>query len=154
MGAFQSRGTSNTILVRTAAKDELEASWEPATASGIKKATSRLAQLKKAADKAEEAKRKQETDDFEKRQAELKKREEAKLIVLEQPTTPAAKIKIKMAVQKRGERVRLFGWVHALRKQGGLTFIVLRDGTGYLQCVLAGRLVSTPALVSLKRKRS
>jgi asparaginyl-tRNA synthetase len=68
--------------------------------------------------------------------------------VLVEPATAASKIKIKQAVAKRGERVRIFGWVHRLRQQGGMTFIVLRDGSGYLQCVLAGDLVRPPLFVS------
>jgi asparaginyl-tRNA synthetase len=41
----------------------------------------------------------------------------------------------------RSQRVRVFGWVHRLRVQKGLIFIVLRDGTGYLQAVLSGTAV-------------
>ena len=38
----------------------------------------------------------------------------------------------------RGKRVRVPGWVHRLRSQKDIIFIVLRDGTGYLQAVLSG----------------
>ena len=34
-----------------------------------------------------------------------------------------------------GERVQLQGWVHALRRLGGVNFIVLRDGWGTVQAV-------------------
>jgi nondiscriminating aspartyl-tRNA synthetase len=34
-----------------------------------------------------------------------------------------------------GKRVRLAGWLHALRRLGGVSFIVLRDGWGLVQAV-------------------
>lgn len=34
-----------------------------------------------------------------------------------------------------GERVRLTGWLHALRRLGGINFIILRDGWGTVQAV-------------------
>lgn len=53
-----------------------------------------------------------------------------------------AKIKIREAVASRGKRVKVSGWVHRLRVQGkDMMFAVLRDGSGYLQCVLTGQLV-------------
>ena len=52
-------------------------------------------------------------------------------------------IRIKESVAHRDQRVKLFGWVHRLRRQGkNLMFIVLRDGNGFLQCVLSDLLVS------------
>lgn len=49
--------------------------------------------------------------------------------------------KISKLADLRGQRVRVFGWVHRRRDQGGIMFVVLRDGTGYLQSVFSGRVV-------------
>lgn len=47
-------------------------------------------------------------------------------------------IKIREAKNSRGKRVVVQGWAHRIRQQGKmLMFIILRDGSGYLQCVLA-----------------
>ncbi|XP_068623477.1 asparagine--tRNA ligase, cytoplasmic [Battus philenor] len=92
----------------------------------------------KASDKA-----KAEEESNEKRQQNL---EEAKKIVISQDQSlPAAKIiKISQAAEYRGERICVRGWVHRLRRQGkALAFLTLRDGTGFLQCVLHGVLCQT-----------
>ena len=34
-----------------------------------------------------------------------------------------------------GETVTLCGWVYNKRSSGKVRFLILRDGTGYLQCV-------------------
>ena len=80
-----------------------------------------------------------------KKSAEDEKRlEDARNVVIVQDASlPAAKqIKIRDATAHRGQRVKIHGWVHRLRSQGkNLMFIVLRDGTGYLQSVLTDKLV-------------
>nr|CAD7396342.1 unnamed protein product [Timema cristinae] len=72
--------------------------------------------------------------------------EEAKKIVIkEDQSLPKAKsIKINAARQHRDVRVKIYGWVHRLRRQGRqLIFITLRDGTDFLQCVLNDSLCQT-----------
>ncbi|XP_052902722.1 asparagine--tRNA ligase, cytoplasmic [Anopheles moucheti] len=89
---------------------------------------------------------KQKREEEEKAKNREQNLEEAKKITIqEDPSWSVAKsIKIAHGADNRGVRVRLYGWVHRLRRQGkGLMFITLRDGTGYLQCVLTDTLCQT-----------
>jgi len=98
----------------------------------------------KAADKA-----KKDTEDADRREKNM---EEAKKIVVEQDASlPAPKqIKMRDAVANRNTRVKIFAWVHRLRRQGkNLMFAVLRDGTGFLQCVFNDLLCQTYDAVTL-----
>ncbi|XP_065716123.1 asparagine--tRNA ligase, cytoplasmic [Patagioenas fasciata] len=87
-----------------------------------------------------EAKEKKEAEDLLRREKNL---EEAKKVVIKNdPSLPEPKcVKIGALEAYRGQRVKIFGWIHRLRRQGkNLMFIVLRDGTGFLQCVLSDEL--------------
>ncbi|XP_049285175.1 asparagine--tRNA ligase, cytoplasmic [Anopheles funestus] len=89
---------------------------------------------------------KQKREEEEKAKNREQNLEEAKKITIqEDPSWSAAKsIKITHGADNRGVRVRIYGWVHRLRRQGkGLMFITLRDGTGFLQCVLTDTLCQT-----------
>lgn len=64
-----------------------------------------------------EEKQKKLLEDEEKR---LKNLEEAKAIIIQEDSTlpSAIRIKIKDSISHRDQRVKLYGWVHRLRRQG------------------------------------
>ncbi|KAG0281392.1 hypothetical protein BGZ95_004422 [Linnemannia exigua] len=146
--ALQVHGDSVKILVwkvAAAGTDEVSA-YAPISGAALKKAIKKVGELEKKAKKMAEQANEQAAKD--KAAAEERERvlEVAKSIVLtEDPSLPAAqKIKIRGGVENRGKRVKISGWVHRLRVQGkNMTFIILRDGTGYLQCVLTDNLCQT-----------
>lgn len=124
--------------------------FEPAAKSQLKKIQKIwVRESYKSADKE-----KREAEDAEKRKQNL---EEAKKIVIsEDPSWPAAqKIRIFEGAENRQKRVKIYGWVHRLRRQGKcLIFITLRDGTGFLQCVLNDRLCQTYDALTLTTESS
>ena len=87
--------------------------YEPTSKSQLKKIHKLWAREQH---KNEEKLQKLQIDD-EKRTANL---EEARAIkIVEDPSLPAAKrIKIIQSKEHRGQRIKLFGWVHRLRRQG------------------------------------
>ncbi|XP_067937991.1 asparagine--tRNA ligase, cytoplasmic-like [Watersipora subatra] len=78
--------------------------------------------------------------------------EAARSITITEDTSlpEAVKIKIRDAEQYRGKRIAVEAWVHRLRRQGkSLMFLVLRDGSGYLQAVCSNAMCQTYDAVRL-----
>ncbi|CCG84773.1 protein of unknown function [Taphrina deformans PYCC 5710] len=135
---LEAHGNQASIYIRKTQEHE----YTKITPTAMKKALKGLEVTLKKKAKSEELARAQASADESLRQQNAAKLEESRLVRLEQDETlPASnKIKIRAASSSRDVRVRVSGWVHRLRSQKGLIFIVLRDGTGYLQCVLSGVL--------------
>ncbi|KAG1139923.1 hypothetical protein G6F37_008609 [Rhizopus arrhizus] len=120
--------------------------------AAFKKAKKTFAEQQKKAKKLLEQQKKQEEELKKKLEDEAKALEHAKSIVLtEDKSLPVAeKIKIRQSTEKRGKRVKISGWVHRHRVQGkDMMFVVLRDGSGYLQCVLTGKLCHSYDAITL-----
>ncbi|KAG9293554.1 hypothetical protein G9A89_005557 [Geosiphon pyriformis] len=140
--ALQKHEDSIKILIRKTSQEE----YKDISGAALKKAKNRVVDLAKKAKKAEEQEKMKAQKEKELLEAEQKKLEDAKKIVLTQDFSlpKATKIKIYQGISKRNERVQISGWVHRLRTQGkDMMFVVLRDGNGYLQCLLSGILCHT-----------
>ncbi|XP_006461406.1 hypothetical protein AGABI2DRAFT_185659 [Agaricus bisporus var. bisporus H97] len=145
--ALFTHGDSVKYLFR---KDATAAYDEP-TQSSLKKAKKTADGLEKKKKKAEELAAKEAKEKAEQKEKKEKLLEESKKIVLEedQSLPKATRAKVSKLADLRGQRVRVFGWVHRRRDQGGIIFVVLRDGTGYLQTILSGRVAQTYEALTL-----
>ncbi|XP_023172217.2 asparagine--tRNA ligase, cytoplasmic [Drosophila hydei] len=113
--------------------------FEPAAKSQLKKIQKLF--VREGQKNAEKQQR--EAEDAEKRAQNLE--EARKVKISEDPSLPVAqRIRIEKGTEHRNARVKIYGWVHRLRRQGkSLIFITLRDGSGFLQCVLNDVLCQT-----------
>lgn len=151
MQAMKFAGKEPFPTIYVDSKDEKsEAKYETAAKSQLKKIQKLWAQdNRKNADKA-----KKEEEDAKKRGQNL---DDAKKIIIKQDPSwaEAKRIKISEGKENRAIRVRIYGWVHRLRRQGkGLMFITLRDGTEFLQCVLTNQLCQSYDAVVLSTESS
>ncbi|CUM55459.1 Asparagine--tRNA ligase, cytoplasmic [Debaryomyces fabryi] len=126
------------IFVYKQLEDSEEFGYSEISASALKKAKKGADGLKKKQEKQaklqEEQKKKQ--DDAAKKFAEMDL-----ISIKEDESLPEAKkIKLGKIQDNIGTRVVVQGWIHRLRLQKGLGFITLRDGTGFIQCILTGDL--------------
>lgn len=168
---LQQHTEQTTYLVLKKEGDETEATWKPAAKAALKKAANYAAAQKKKAGKEEELalRNKQEEADRQ------KVYEEAKKIVLKEDTSLPKAVKIHLGEKRpevvklgsgerpkevdysssaRGTRVRVMGRVHRFRSQKEVLFVTLRDGHGFMQCVLTGQLVKTYDALTLTRESS
>lgn len=115
-----------------------ENEYQEISASALKKARKGSDGLKKKALKQKEQelkKQQQAADSAAKQMAALS------IKIVEDKSLPKpVKVKIDQSYEQVGKRVKVSGWIHRLRNNKKVTFIVLRDGYGYLQCVLSGDL--------------
>lgn len=108
--------------------------FQDAPKAAIKKATGYLEILQKKAKKAADRATAPTASGTASGAEYIELQEDASL-----PTAQKIKIREAVAAREAGRRVVLYGWVHRLRMQGkNMMFITLRDGTGYLQCLLSG----------------
>ncbi|KAF8435072.1 asparaginyl-tRNA synthetase [Boletus edulis BED1] len=129
-----------------------DAEFDAPTQSATKKAKKDAQGLEKKRLKAE-AEEKEARERQERREKRLE--ESRKVVLVEDASLPAPiKSKIVNLERLRGQRVRVSGWVHRLRDQQEIRFIVLRDGTGYLQVVLTGQTNKTYDAVTLQLEAS
>ncbi|KAJ3738409.1 hypothetical protein DFH05DRAFT_1604685 [Lentinula detonsa] len=105
--------------------------------------------------KADELAEREAKEKGEERQKRERLFEESKSVVLTEDTSLPKAIKVvKTSVMSFNltEVFRVFGWIHRLRQQKDITFLTLRDGTGYLQVVLSGRVKQTYHALTLTLK--
>jgi len=150
--ALFNHGPTASYLIR---KDQTVEYNEP-TQSSLKKAKKTADGIEKKKKKQEELTEREVKEKGEEREKREKLLEESKKIILEEDISlpKATKSKIAHLVDLRSKRVRVFGWVHRLRQQKDIIFIVVRDGTGYLQTVLSGRVAQTYQALTLNLESS
>ncbi|KAF9243209.1 asparaginyl-tRNA synthetase [Melanogaster broomeanus] len=136
--------TDTTYYIRKNAEVEYDAPTQSATKKAKKDAQGLEKKRLKAEAEEKEARERQERRE--------KRLEESRKVVLdEDPSLPKpTKSKIVNLTGLRDQRVRVSGWVHRRRDQQEIMFIVLRDGTGYLQAVLTGQTNKTYDAITLQ----
>ncbi|EEB07432.1 cytoplasmic asparagine-tRNA ligase Nrs1 [Schizosaccharomyces japonicus yFS275] len=114
--------------------------FEPIGTNALKKARKGAEQAARKKAKADELKAAAAAKAASSKAADAARLEAAKNLVLKEPADAPAAVESKICALEplREKRVKVYGWVHRLRNQKGIIFIVLRDGTGYLQAVLTG----------------
>merc|ERR1712226_670800 len=136
------------ILVFTEKTEENPSDYIEMKKAQVKKQINLAKSNKKKKDKQGQKDQK-EKEDAARREKNL---EDAKKIVIENDLSlPFCEIKCRDLPNYRGKRIKLSGWVHRMRNQSkNLSFLVVRDGTGFLQCVLNNKLVQTYDFLTLQ----
>ncbi|CAI7149875.1 BBT_collapsed_G0023950.mRNA.1.CDS.1 [Saccharomyces cerevisiae] len=112
--------------------------YQEISASALKKARKGCDGLKKKAVKQKEQELKKQQKEAENAAKQLSA---LNITIKEDESLPAAiKTRIYDSYSKVGQRVKVSGWIHRLRSNKKVIFVVLRDGSGFIQCVLSGDL--------------
>lgn len=121
------------LVYKETEEDKTKFAYTEISPSALKKAKKGAEGLKKKAEKQSKLQAEKES---------LPKVADLDLTTIEEDKSlpEAKKIKLRSIQDNIGTRVQVNGWIHRLRVQKGLAFITLRDGTGFLQCVLTGDL--------------
>lgn len=121
------------LVCKETEEDKTKFAYTEISPSALKKAKKGAEGLKKKAEKQSKLQAEKES---------LPKVADLDLTTIEEDKSlpEAKKIKLRSIQDNIGTRVQVNGWIHRLRVQKGLAFITLRDGTGFLQCVLTGDL--------------
>ncbi|CDO91901.1 unnamed protein product [Kluyveromyces dobzhanskii CBS 2104] len=145
---FTSNGETEPKTVYVYKKDdEAGSGYVEISASALKKAKKGAEGLKKKAIKQKELEQRQQEQEA---KNAAKKLEALNITIEEDPTLQKAeRCKINAAYEKVDQRVKVSGWVHRLRNNKSVVFIILRDGTGYLQTVLTGDLAKSYQISNL-----
>lgn len=134
------------VMVPNEKKDEANPDeWVEMAKAQMKKQVKIATANKKKSEKAAAGELKSKADADTKEKARQERLCQAKNIVLENDLSkPFCQVKVRDLKNYRGRRVKIFGWVHRKRESGkNLAFLVLRDGTGFLQVVLSDTLCQT-----------
>ena len=169
--AYLQHADQASYQVKNKEKGEDQSEWKPAAKAAMKKAANFAAAQKKKAGKEEELALRHKKEQAERERA----LDEAKKIVIKEDSSLPKAVRISLGETRaeivklgsgertkdvdyssgdRGTRVRVFGRVHRERKQKEVAFVTLRDGHGYMQCVLTGPLAKTYDALTLTRETS
>ncbi|OJD30506.1 asparaginyl-trna synthetase [Diplodia corticola] len=162
--AYLQRPAEAQYLTRKSqSEDEAAKEWKPVAKAGLKKAVNYYDQQKKKAAREQELTAQRAKEEAER----AKVLEEAKKVVIEEDTSLPQAVKIKLDeagdhiklrsvqdAESKGTRVKVLGRVHRERKQKDVLFVTLRDGYGFMQVVIAGKLAKTYDALTLTRETS
>ncbi|RKP13792.1 cytoplasmic asparagine-tRNA ligase Nrs1 [Piptocephalis cylindrospora] len=146
-----------TIHVLKTSDEDTKSVYTPISGAALKKAKKRADEQTRKAQRAAAQSADEEARKAKAAAEDAARLEAAKAIQLTEDSSlpKATRSKIGKLGALRGQRVTVFGWVHRQRTQGkDMRFLVLRDGTGYLQVVLTGRLCHTYEALTLTAESS
>ena len=142
--------STTTIMVDDINDKESAKGYAPAAKASMKKWSKVFAQEQRK----EESRLRKEAEDARRREENL---EAARNITISEDATLPKPVtaKIRDLQNLRDQRVHVAGWAHRIRRQGRqLLFLVLRDGTGFLQCLLSDKLCQTVDALQLSTEAS